>query len=84
MNRTPLQRSVRESARRAGMDMDIMDAADHPADCRCLKCLKYWRMALPTLVGTAYEDYAEIMLDFYEYCPFTRAELENGQRGQND
>ena len=80
-NRTPLQQEVRKNAEAAGIDPDILDAADHEASCRCLKCLKYWRMALPNLEGTPYDDYAEIMLDFYDYCPFTRRELENGWRG---
>jgi hypothetical protein len=75
MSHTPLQRHIRHKAVENGIDIDIMDAADHRADCRCKKCWKFWR----STVGGA-----DTMLDFWDYCPFTEEELRNGRRWQND
>jgi len=69
MSHTPLQNYIRSRAVENGIDIDIMDAADHRSECRCKICRKFWEMNLSG---------ASVMLDFWDYCPFTEEELNNG------
>lgn len=88
MSRTPLQDRVRQAAIDAGMDPDVLDAADHPLDCKCPKCLKYWISAEPKLPVfrnvSGWDMWEEDMDEWRRLCPFTEEEIEDGRSSQID
>jgi len=77
--RTPLQNTIRELARQDGVDLDILDAADHPGTCRCPKCLKYWMSFMPAPPegdsAEEWDNYHDELYAWSEVCPFTQEEI---------
>lgn len=67
-----------------GVDLDILDAADHQGTCRCYKCKKYWTAFRPMppdgTDGTDFnlaewEEYSEMFEEWLKICPFDIAEI---------
>ena len=76
---TPLQQRVRQEAKEAGVDMDIIDAGGHIKACRCYKCKKYWLTFLPHP-----DDDPEDIAEFWSLCPFQKEELLDGRSSATD
>lgn len=59
---TPYDRLLKQLRDQFNISEDFHDACDHDYDCRCSKCLQWWREAGPDEDGL--------------YGPFTKDEIE--------